>query len=73
MNADLEQASLAMLAAAGDIIATAGEDHGSMEEIGRLMQDLSSPYGCRRPLAQLLAEPAGGGGTPGRHGVAPGR
>jgi hypothetical protein len=41
MSADLEQASLAMLTVAGDVIATAGEDHASMEEIGRLMVEFS--------------------------------
>jgi hypothetical protein len=41
MNKDLEQASLEMLISAGDVIAAAGEDHESMGEIGRLMQELS--------------------------------
>jgi hypothetical protein len=41
MSSDLEQASLAMLTSAGDVIAAAGEDHESMREIGRLMLDLS--------------------------------
>jgi hypothetical protein len=41
MSADLQQASLAMLTAAGDIVATSGEDRETMEVIGQLMLDLS--------------------------------
>jgi hypothetical protein len=41
MSADLEQASLAVLTAAGDLVAAGGEDHESMPEIGGF--DAGSP------------------------------